>query len=329
VKIGYFADGPWSHEALEKIVEDKRFKIAFIVPRYDSRDPVLKEWASKLAVDFLPIENVNHPDAISQLQRYGADLFVSMSFNQILRKQILSIPLKGFINCHAGALPFYRGRNILNWVLINDEKEFGVTAHYIDEGIDTGDIILQKKSLITDEDNYSTLLARAIGLCAEVLYEALVSIETNSVKRIVQSEIHPVGSYFGRRRIGDEWIDWNWTSRRIFNFVRAISTPGPCARTLFNDNEIAVHRASLINQAPKYLSTAGEVVGRENDFLIVKTGDSVIRIEAFNCDGSAVGGNCSDDGMRPKIHIGSRLGVDVSTELMMLKKRVIELEGMK
>jgi methionyl-tRNA formyltransferase len=308
VKIGYFADGPWSHEALEKIVEDKRFEIAFIVPRYDSRDPVLKEWASKLAVDFLPIENVNHPDAISQLQRYGADLFVSMSFNQILRKQILSIPLKGFINCHAGALPFYRGRNILNWVLINDEKEFGVTAHYIDEGIDTGDIILQKKSLITDEDNYSTLLARAIGLCAEVLYEALVSIETNSVKRIVQSEIHPVGSYFGRRREGDEWIDWSWSSRRIFNFVRAITTPGPCARTMLEGGAVLIERASMIDGAPCYIGVAGEIVGKKGGALVVKTGDSTICIDSYSAPTSKNGN--SDDPVKE-----CRVGVRFTSRL--------------
>ena len=73
-----------------------------------------------------------------------------MSFNQIFRKDIINLTPIGIINCHAGKLPFYRGRNILNWVLINDEKEFGITVHFVDEGIDTGDIILQKTFPITD-----------------------------------------------------------------------------------------------------------------------------------------------------------------------------------
>ena len=64
-----------------------------------------------------------------------------MSFNQILKKKIINLPHLKTINCHAGKLPFYRGRNVLNRVLINDENEFGITIHYIDEGIDTGDIV--------------------------------------------------------------------------------------------------------------------------------------------------------------------------------------------
>lgn len=281
MKIGYFADGPWSHEALKKIISDKRFELAFIVPRFDSQDPVLKEWADKLKVDYLPIQNVNCPDAIQQLATYGADLFVSMSFNQILKKNILVAAPKGFINCHAGALPFYRGRNILNWVLINDEKEFGVTVHYVDEGIDTGDIIRQQKWPITDMDDYSTLLNQAIEACAQLLYEALGDIEVDAVNRMQQNSIHAVGSYFGRRRDGDEWIDWNWTSRRIFNFIRAITMPGPCARTIIGDTMMLITEASLIENAPEYISTPGEIIGKYNNSYIVKTGDTSIQIKKY------------------------------------------------
>ena len=74
------------------------------------------------------------------------------------------MPKYGAINCHAGKLPDYRGRNILNWALINDEKEFGITVHFIDEGIDTGDIILQESFEIKDSDNYKSLLDLAINV---------------------------------------------------------------------------------------------------------------------------------------------------------------------
>jgi methionyl-tRNA formyltransferase len=281
VKIGYFADGPWSYRALEQIIEDKHLEIVFIVPRFDSQDPVLKKWAEMLEIDYLPIEDVNQIDSISRLIEYGADLFVSMSFNQIVKKQILEAAPLGFINCHAGALPFYRGRNILNWALINGEQEFGVTVHYIDEGIDTGDIILQRMAEITDKDDYSTLMERAIILCADLLIESLVEINKGSVMRKPQSGIHPVGFYCGRRLEGDEWIDWNWSSLRIFNFVRAITKPGPYARTRLGTKEILVKRALLIKNAPKYFGTPGEVVGMEGKAVIVKTGDSTLRLDSF------------------------------------------------
>ena len=301
MKIGYFADGPWSHKAIEKIFSNNNFQIAFIVPRYDTQDPILKEWSRKLDVDFIPLEDVNSLDSLEILKKYDADLFVSMSFNQILKANILNLPKKGFINCHAGALPFYRGRNILNWALINDEKEFGVTVHYIDEGIDTGDIILQRMAKITDQDSYKTLLERAINLCAESLFDAICELALGKVNRIEQNLIDPVGTYFGRRREGDEWLDWNWSSRKIFNFIRAITNPGPCARTLFEEQNLKVRSSLEIKGASNYTSTAGEIVGRNKDYLVVKTGDATIMIPRSDsvCE--------KNDSILRSLRIGSRL----------------------
>jgi len=316
MKIGYFADGPWSHLALEKISNDKRFQIAFIIPRYDTQDAILRQWAERLSVDYLPIKDVNQDISIKKLKSYGADLFVSMSFNQILKKDILeSVPL-GFINCHAGALPYYRGRNILNWVLINDESEFGVTVHYINEGIDTGDIILQKMESISDEDDYSSLLNRAVETCANLLFESLILIEEGKVKRLAQNEIDPNGFYCGRRYAGDEWIDWAWSSRRIFNFIRAITEPGPCARTLLDGHEIVIKRASLIKGAKNYMGTPGEIVGLQNEGIIVKTGDSSLLIEELD---------------RPEFindyRIGHRFGINMMEVINTLQNRVSVLEN--
>ena len=145
MKLGYFADGPWSHKAFEMIINDKRFEVLFIVSRFSKPDLVLKKFAENNNIDFLVFENINSDATVSLLKDYHADLFVSMSYDQIIKEDLLKLPLKGFINCHAGALPFYRGRNVLNWVLINGESEFGITVHYIDEGIDTGAILLKKE----------------------------------------------------------------------------------------------------------------------------------------------------------------------------------------
>jgi len=278
MKIGYFADGPWSHEALNLIISDQALEIAFIVPRFDSQDSVLKERSLELGVDFLPIKDINSQDSIDCLDKYRADIYVSMSFNQIFKSNILSKPPLGFINCHAGALPFYRGRNILNWALINDEKEFGVTVHYIDEGIDTGDIIIQKKSKISDIDTYASLLERAITLCAESLHDALNQIRLGTAKRIKQNSIDPIGSYCRRRKVGDEWINWSWESRRVFNFIRAISDPGPCAQTLHNNSILKIRNSEIIKEESFYIGRPGEVSDKTEGFIIVKTGDSIIRI---------------------------------------------------
>lgn len=314
MKIGYFADGPWSHRALERICADARYEVAFIVPRFDTRDPVLAHWAERIGADFLLLEEVNAVANIERLRAYRTDIFVSMSYNQIFREPLISVAPLGVVNCHAGALPFYRGRNILNWALINDAKEFGVTAHYVNEGIDTGDIIIQRKFPIADRDTYGTLLSRAIDGCAEVLIESLDRIANRNVVPIRQASIHPVGMYCGRRRAGDEWIDWNWPSRRIFNFVRAIAEPGPGARTSIGTEVIEVLSAEEIPHAVDYVGTPGEVVGVSARGPVVKTGDSSVLLTRLRTT-------------YPKpLRIGNRLGLNPLTALVDMQQRIDVLE---
>lgn len=281
LKIGYFADGRWAHNAFSLIDLDERFSIEFICLRFDTCDEILAEFGRNQGIDIIKHKNVNSADFLHDVEKYQCDIFVSMSFNQILKSNFINFPPKKTINCHAGKLPFYRGRNILNWVLINDEKEFGVTVHYVDEGIDTGDIILQETFPITQEDSYKTLLEKAFVECAKVLHKALVIIFNDQVIPIPQSDIHPVGFYCTQRKTGDEFIDWTQNSREIFNFVRAICAPGPMARAFCNGYEIKINKVSLIENAPSYKMIPGIVVGRTGEYLIIKTGDTTILVEEY------------------------------------------------
>lgn len=324
MRIGYFADGPWSHKALDKIINDSQFEIAFIVVRFDQPDSVLKKYAQDLQVPFLLNSNVNSSEFIETICRYEPDINVSMSFNQILKKSILNIAPMGFINCHAGQLPFYRGRNVLNWALINGESHFGVTVHHINEGIDTGDIILQRLAPIENTDDYSTLLQKAYTLCADTLYDALLLLKNGEYSVVKQSSIHPVGFYCGRRINGDEYIDWNWSSRRIYNFVRAIVPPAPGARSYINDSEIIILKTELIEDAPEYIGVPGEVVGKDDKGIIIKTGDTSIyitRIGDPNHDSDLI------NERKPNFKIGTRFGVfNIFNELTAVKQRLNKLE---
>jgi len=286
LNIGYFADGPWGHEAFKKIVKDNEIKISFICGRYGSMDDTLKKFAKEYNIDYLETKNVNSEEFIRTIKRYNADLFVSMSFDQIFKKEIINLPKYKIINCHAGKLPFYRGRNVLNWVLINDEKEFGITVHYVDEGIDTGDIILQRTFEITDEDNYKTFLERASLECANILYDAICMFKNGYVKGKKQSEIHPVGFYCPRRKEGDEILDWNQTSREIFNFVRAICKPGPMARSFLKGREMKINKVELVENAPIYKGIVGAILKKEEGGIFwVKTKDSFVRVVEYEYDG--------------------------------------------
>ena len=277
MRIGYFADGPWSHEALDLINKDSNFEIAFIIPRYEAQDPILKIWAKKLGVDYIPIKNINSKESIEKIASYEADILVSMSFNQIVKKPLINLTKYKFINCHAGKLPFYRGCNVLNWVLINGEDKFGVTVHYIDEGIDTGDIISQETSTINSDDDYGSILKRATSICAKLLYKSLININNSNINPIKQLSIDPKGSYCRRRIEGDEMIDWSWSSIEIFNFIRAITKPGPYARSIINSKILLIHKSELLKDIIVYKEKPGVVLDN-TDGLIVKTGDAAIKI---------------------------------------------------
>ena len=293
LKIGYFADGLWGHNAFHRIVSDETLEIVFLTVRYDNQDPVLIQHAKAYNIPLAIESNINTEYAIKRFKSFNADLFVSMSFNQIFRKDILKVPPLKTINCHAGKLPYYRGRNILNWALINDEKEFGITIHYVDEGIDTGDIILQRTFLITDEDNYSTLLERAYTGCADILYDAIKLIQSGSVKTIRQDTIDKIGMYCGIRKKGDEIINWNSTSREIFNFVRALCKPGPMASSTLNGKEIWINKVREIDGAKKYINTPGQILGKTDRGFYVKTKDTFVEVVEFKYSG--------------KIRVGDRL----------------------
>ena len=158
----------------------------------------------------------------------------------------------------------------------------------------------------------------------KILYDALLILQDGNVQVIKQSSVHPVGFYCGRRIAGDENIDWNWSSQRIHNFVRAIVPPAPGARTFLNDSELVILKTEIIENAPTYTSVTGEVVGIQNNGVIVKTGDTTLRITMI-CDL-----NENDQLVNeriPLLKIGSRLGFDNPwIELKHLKQKINQLE---
>jgi len=278
LRVGYFADGPWSQGALSKLNSDNLIEVAFICARNEKPDEMLKSISNEQKIDFFTHPRVNSTEFFNLVSKYNCDLFVSMSFDQIFYRRLIDLPRLGIINCHAGKLPFYRGRNVLNWALINDEREFGITVHFIDEGIDTGDIILQRLYEINDSDDYSTLLMRSYQECSSILYDAIKILQNGSTKSIKQSDIDLYGSYCTARVPGDEILEWNKNSRDIFNFVRSISRPGPEARTNFGDTEIKINKTFFLPNATKYVGIPGSVIGIEEKSFLVKTLDSFIRI---------------------------------------------------
>ena len=143
MRIILFGDGAWAANSLERLNRDGH-TVACVVVRAITSDEALEDSAKDLGILVHRPSNVNDPDFLTAISEIKPDLNLSISYDQILRTSLIGLAPLGFVNFHAGKLPYYRGRNVINWALINGESEIGITAHHIDEGIDTGDIILQR-----------------------------------------------------------------------------------------------------------------------------------------------------------------------------------------
>lgn len=318
IKILYFGDGKWAKLCLKKLIENS-YNIVGVVHRFHSRDKLLEEFAHSLNLSVLRYKNVNSKEFLKLVKDLEPDLNISMSFDQIIKRNLLESAPLGFINCHTGQLPYYRGRNVINWAIINNEKTIGLTIHYMDEGIDTGDIILQKELPIYFEDTYGDVLERVTQAYPKLLLTAVRQVEAGAVHRKQQS--HLEGTYFSIRTEGDELIDWNDTSLNIYNFIRAIAKPGPGACTYVDGKKLIIWKARLLD-APKYKATTGEVVGRlKGQGVKVKTGDSVILVEKVQFEGEP-------EEAVADFKIGTRFGINLIKELFYLKNnRIKELES--
>jgi methionyl-tRNA formyltransferase len=256
-----------------------------------------------MRVPLLSPNDANAPEAIASFASLELDLMVSVSYDQIIRRKLRELTPNGFINCHAGALPRYRGRSVLTWAIINGESTFGVTVHYIDAGVDTGDVLLQQHYPIGPDQTYADVLTVAVEACADLVPKAVKLIRESAAPRRSQLEMGP-GFYCSRRGPGDEIINWSWNARRVHNFVRALAFPGPIARTRVGDIDLAIARTTLI-PLPSYMDIDGSVVGREPTAVWVKCSDQALRVDEI--------ADVSSDGtVGPtrvaKLPIGTRLG---------------------
>jgi methionyl-tRNA formyltransferase len=162
-----------------------------------------------------------------QLRAVQADLFLVSSYSMILPGVWLTMPALGTVNVHAALLPQYRGANVLNWVLVNGERETGVTIHHMDEGIDTGDIICQKRVAIDFEDTAVTLQGKLAVLWPSLLSDVLGLLESGACSRSRQDE--RCARHWPRRRPDDGRFEWAWPAERIYNLIRALVKPWPGA----------------------------------------------------------------------------------------------------
>lgn len=233
------------------------------------------EVADKFNLNLYEEKNINDQIFLNKIKSLNLDLIVCVNFDQILKKDIINLPTIGCINTHASLLPKYRGRAPLNWAMINGEEYSGVTVHFIDEGIDTGDIILQEKIKI-DEDYYiSDLLNKVKNIYPKIVLNAIKTLESNNLN-LIKPDLSK-GFYVNKRTKDDGKIDFSKPSKDIMNFIKAISKPYPGAFLYHNNKKIIIWRANLdYNTLPQYESLDIGTVVFNNSNLFIKLKDAIL-----------------------------------------------------
>ena len=214
------------------------------------------------------------------LKAFRPDLMVVVAYGQILSRPVLAIPKYGAVNVHASLLPKYRGAAPIAWAILNGERVTGVTTMVMDEGMDTGDILLQAETLIGNEETGETLHDRLASLGAQLLSETLEKMKAGTVRPIPQDRSK--ATYAPPLKKEDGYIDWKKEAEEIDRQVRAFN-PWPSAFTKLDDRLLKVYKGEVRERAPS--GKAGAVVWVGSDFIEVETGKGSYLLKEVQLEG--------------------------------------------
>ena len=235
----------------------------------------------KKEIKFSPVKEVAINNNIEVFQPskiredYGAlneldiDLIVTCAFGQILPKEVLDLPKCGCVNVHASILPKYRGSAPIEYAIMNGDSETGVTIMYMDEGMDTGDIISISKLPIEANDTGGTIHNKLSLLGRDALESALENIFNKTCERIKQGSDFTLAPKIKRE---DEHIDFNNKGNDIINKIRALN-PTPLVNVVIDDKEIKVLDAKFVK---KDVNKVREIIEIDKDKLGISCIDGII-----------------------------------------------------
>ena len=236
--------------------------------------------ANEIGLPVYQPERINEEAAVSRLRDAAADAFVVASYGQMLRPSVFSIPRFGAINIHASLLPAYRGAAPVHWAIIRGEDTTGITTFLIDEGMDTGDMLLTRSLQIGPNETAEELEARLAELGALAILDTLTGLESGDVTATPQPEKGVSRAPLLSREDGH--IDWASPARTIHNLVRG-THPWPGAWTTLDGERVKIHRTKPSGIARGHVEP-GEIGPREGRRLLIGTQDELLEIVELQRD---------------------------------------------
>ena len=245
----------------------------------------VKKYAVENGLPLLQPSNLKDESFQNELQQLNADLFVVVAF-RMLPKSIWSMPKKGTINLHGSLLPQYRGAAPINWAVINGEKKTGVTTFFINEKIDTGNLLLQKEMKISENETAGEIHDRMMHLGAETVLETVKMIQSDKINAIPQKTegviLNPAPKIFKN----DCLLNFDMSIKDLHNFIRGMS-PFPTAWFHIKKKDqdqpkiFKVYRAQIQNEDPN-----NELcIEKNGNELHLKTKNGVLNLLTIQLEG--------------------------------------------
>lgn len=266
---------------LEALLESERHTVTAVVTQPDKArgrsgrltfTPV-KEVAVRHGVEVYTPKRVKDAEFVEILRGIPCDVIVVVAFGQILSKEILELPEYGCINVHGSLLPRWRGAAPIQWAILEGDKKTGVTTMQMDEGIDTGDMLLKKELLISAEDTGESLFEKLSKLGGPLLLETLELAEQG--KLVPEKQKDEEGTYAGMltKEMGE--LDFSMEAERLERYVRGLNS-WPGAYTFFHGKRLKIWRAAVVSGDTK--EACGTVVHVEKDGFCVQTGNGLLKL---------------------------------------------------
>lgn len=304
MRIILIGQAAFAEKTLDKLVSKGEEVVAVFCPPDVAEgkfDPV-KQRALQLGIPVYQYKSLKTPEVRDRVIALQADLAILAFVTQIVPPAVFSAPRLGSICFHPSLLPKYRGRSAINWALIKGESKTGLTLFWVDEGIDTGPILLQKEVAVDPDDTTGTLYFNKIfPLGIEAIGEAVDLIKAGNPPRIVQDESQatydpPCGDAHAR-------IDWSRPAQEVYNLIRGCD-PQPGAHTTWNGRMVRVYESRLRRQEHSF--PPGQVVAIDQDQVHIAVPGGVIVTKRLKGDGGKIA--ASEFASQVGLQVGDQLG---------------------
>lgn len=303
MKIVFMGTPDFAVPALKALAESAKHEVSLVVtqpdrPRGRSGKPApsdVKLCAEQYGIPVFQPEKVREEAAVERLRRENADIFVVAAFGQLLPKTILEMPRFGCINIHGSLLPAYRGAAPVQWAVLDGQKEAGDTIMQMNEGLDTGDILMQESIPLSADETAGSLYDKLSSMGGPLLLKALDAVEAGTVTPVPQGDSGTHYAKMLRKEMGN--IDWTKSAEEIGRLVRGLN-PWPSAYTHWNGKMLKIWMAETVTQEELSALGCDEKNGMDlkeaqpgtvmivtKDTLMVQTGDGLLALTELQMEG--------------------------------------------